>query len=288
VGALLVGTLFVPIPVTLTPLSRLGLWAQASTELVVESCTAKPRMSARGGWVQLTFSVRNPGDADALVAPGASILPGGLDAKTPGIWESKGQVLPGDGTMYALASKSTVTSFDWNVRVQESAALGEQYLRCELWSSPERNAKKGQERDFPRGLTIVSPTPVDLTVARFQWGRMIWRGNPPIVLVLYEDTKTVEQFKDTFTGVGGTEDPGRGDNCALQEPIRGFDKVWRDNNLRGRVGVQKGHEWLQPGTWLDLEDHGTAQIVVPGFGSWLIASNGAYIGAAAAPAVRCA
>ncbi|GAB4512129.1 MAG: hypothetical protein OHK0046_11170 [Anaerolineae bacterium] len=72
---------------------------------------------------------------------------------------------------------------------------------------------------------------------RFQNGAMIWVGSVPSSIYVLYNTGNYQRFEDTYNaGV----DPESGNQQPPQpnliEPVRGFGKVWRDNNLSSTLG----------------------------------------------------
>lgn len=78
--------------------------------------------------------------------------------------------------------------------------------------------------------TPPNPTQLSGAVQTFERGTMLWLGESSggVIYVLYDDGR-LARYNDTFNE---SADPERGNlspPSGLQEPIRGFGKLWRDN-----------------------------------------------------------
>jgi hypothetical protein len=71
----------------------------------------------------------------------------------------------------------------------------------------------------------------------FEHGAMAWiEGNPAHIYVLYNDG-SFQRVIDTFNPSVDPENGGENPPSGLQEPVRGFGKVWRGTDgVRGRLG----------------------------------------------------
>src|SRR5207302_5115327 len=88
------------------------------------------------------------------------------------------------------------------------------------------------------GCPTSSESAVDLATQRFEHGWMLWRASrsandPAAIFVLFEDDQHYVRFDDTYSP---TTDPEGGPVPArpgLQQPVRGFGKVWRADTAAG-------------------------------------------------------
>lgn len=91
--------------------------------------------------------------------------------------------------------------------------------------------------------TPPNPRQLSGAVQTFERGTMLWLGEPSggVIYVLYDDGR-LARYDDTFDE---NTDPERGNLSApsgLQEPIRGFGKLWRDN-----ADIQNALGWAVAG-----------------------------------------
>jgi uncharacterized protein with LGFP repeats len=102
------------------------------------------------------------------------------------------------------------------------------------------------------GCPTSSESGLDVVTQRFEHGWMIWRGarsrwDPAGIFVLFEDDQHYVRFDDTYSPTSDPVSsatllaPGPG----LQQPVRGFGKVWREGtgaHVRDRLGWATGPE----------------------------------------------
>jgi uncharacterized protein with LGFP repeats len=102
------------------------------------------------------------------------------------------------------------------------------------------------------GCPTSSESGLDVATQRFERGWMIWRAarntwDPAAVFVLFEDDQHYVRFDDTYSP---TSDPVSSPTLlppavGLQQPVRGFGKVWREGtaaHVRDRLGWATGPE----------------------------------------------
>ena len=89
----------------------------------------------------------------------------------------------------------------------------------------------------------ICPTPVLISEAaeqHFEHGTMVWVGAEDVVYVLFDDvgiTTRWTRFEDRWQEGMPDRDPGLQPPEGLQQPIRGFGLVWRDEpGVRDRLG----------------------------------------------------
>ncbi len=91
-----------------------------------------------------------------------------------------------------------------------------------------------------RGYGIGCPqgSPVSMTMARqrFQNGQMIWRSDDRSIHVLYSDGRW-EAHTDTWVEGEPPDDPQLVAPDGLQQPMRGFGKLWRDQLGAGKSAI---------------------------------------------------
>ncbi len=75
----------------------------------------------------------------------------------------------------------------------------------------------------PNGLAQI----VQMARQRFQYGQMIWRQDLKAVYVLYNDGRWAG-YPDTWYENDPADDPSLTPPAGLQQPVRGFGKVWRE------------------------------------------------------------
>jgi len=109
----------------------------------------------------------------------------------------------------------------------------------------------------PEACALYPATRTDAAEQRFERGRMIWMKGlqlgdealDGVIFVLY-DNGWFERFDDTWTEDQPEGDPFIVPPPDLQQPIRGFGKLWRENDaVRDRLGWAVEAEWGFPGAW---------------------------------------
>lgn len=82
---------------------------------------------------------------------------------------------------------------------------------------------------------------------KFQNGYMLWRSDNMRIYVLYTD-KSASGFRDEFQDGRDPERVGYSAPPGLQEPKRGFGKVWREHlgGPSARIGWGQGDEYVAP------------------------------------------
>ena len=82
---------------------------------------------------------------------------------------------------------------------------------------------------------------------RFQHGYMLWRENHDLVYVMYSNGEAVIEYDQFREGVD-PEEIGHQAPPGLQEPIRGFGKIWREHlgGPSARIGWAIEHEYVAP------------------------------------------
>jgi hypothetical protein len=110
-----------------------------------------------------------------------------------------------------------------------------------IWGA---NPRIQQDLGWARQAT---PSAVAGAFQHFEHGVMVWRADTGQIYVFLADAGTWQSFADTFEEGDPESDPrfappGGG----LQQPIRGFGKVWRDNEaLRKQLGWATAKEQAQ-------------------------------------------
>jgi len=100
------------------------------------------------------------------------------------------------------------------------------------------------------GCPTSPESALEVVTQRFEHGWMVWRASraaydAPAIFVLFEDDQHYVRFDDTYSA---TADPESGPAVAppgLEQPLRGFGKVWRDGTVAGvrdRLGWATGPE----------------------------------------------
>jgi hypothetical protein len=80
---------------------------------------------------------------------------------------------------------------------------------------------------------------------RFQRGVMLWVGPEDRIYVLFDDGQSPRwtSYQDTWDEGQPTEDPSIEPPAGLQQPVRGFGLVWREESgVRDRLGWATGEE----------------------------------------------
>ena len=85
---------------------------------------------------------------------------------------------------------------------------------------------------------------IDIATQRFEHGWMIWRGaresyDPAAIFVLFDDDQHYVRFDDTYSPTADPESGTATPPPGLQQPVRGFGKVWREGTgarVRDRLG----------------------------------------------------
>jgi hypothetical protein len=74
----------------------------------------------------------------------------------------------------------------------------------------------------------------------FERGRMIWLDTEGAIYVFYDvdanDSTVVERFDDSWAPGELESDPTIVAPAGLYQPVRGFGQVWREEQVRGRLG----------------------------------------------------
>ncbi len=77
---------------------------------------------------------------------------------------------------------------------------------------------------------------IQMARERFQNGQMIWRQDRRWIYVLYNDGRW-EGYPDRWVEGDPADDPTLAPPGGLQQPVRGFGKVWRENLGGGRAAI---------------------------------------------------
>ena len=109
----------------------------------------------------------------------------------------------------------------------------------------------------PNACALYEATRTDAAEQRFEHGWMIWMrglqlGDEALgsVIFVFYDNGWFERFDDTWTEDQPESDPFIVPPPDLQQPIRGFGKLWRENNeVRERLGWAVEAELGFPGAW---------------------------------------
>jgi hypothetical protein len=105
--------------------------------------------------------------------------------------------------------------------------------------------------DTPSG-TICPAEAIETAAAeqRFNSGFMIWLKDlgDGTILVFYDDGG-VSQFADTWQSDQPESDPNITPPGGMYQPLRGFGKVWRENNLLDTLGWAIEEEQGFEGKW---------------------------------------
>jgi DNA-binding beta-propeller fold protein YncE len=102
------------------------------------------------------------------------------------------------------------------------------------------------------GCAVADAAEITLGEQAFERGRMFWREDARAIYVLFEDG-TWLSFPDTYSDDQPSDDPTLVPPPGLQQPIRGFGKVWReqlggpDSAIGWAREGERGHRgWWQP------------------------------------------
>lgn len=100
----------------------------------------------------------------------------------------------------------------------------------------------------PSGPALSQP----MAVQHFERGLMVWFGDNRSILTLIDngDGSYITLFgntADTWKEGDPIDDPALTPPAGLRQPVRGFGKIWRSNNLRGRLGWAIDNEQGYPG-----------------------------------------
>jgi len=102
------------------------------------------------------------------------------------------------------------------------------------------------------GCAVGSATEITLGEQVFERGRMFWQEDQRVIYALFADG-TWLTFQDTYTDDQPPDDPALVPPPDLQQPIRGFGKVWReqlggpDATIGWAVEGERGYRgWWQP------------------------------------------
>jgi hypothetical protein len=108
----------------------------------------------------------------------------------------------------------------------------------------------------------------------FQRGQMIWRSDDISLLVLY-DSGTWQHFRDEWREGQPESDPGLQAPEGLEQPIRGFGKLWRETLGGPQAGIgwateqeQGGNGTLQDWQGGTLFHFGAESLAVFNDGTW--------------------
>ena len=91
-----------------------------------------------------------------------------------------------------------------------------------------------------------------MAVQHFEHGLMVWFGDNRSILALIDDgaggyVTLFGNTDDTWKEGDPVDDPALMPPAGLRQPVRGFGKVWRENNLRARLGWATDSEQGYPG-----------------------------------------
>ncbi len=112
------------------------------------------------------------------------------------------------------------------------------------------------------GLGLGCPrepaAPVFAARQHFERGQMIWREDRKWIYVLYNDGRW-EGHADSWVEGDPEDDPALAPPPGLQQPIRGFGKVWRDSlgGAKAAIGWAQDKEQGQTALFQDW-DYGIA------------------------------
>jgi hypothetical protein len=112
-----------------------------------------------------------------------------------------------------------------------------------IWNAIQKRPSEKTRLECP-----LSDAHAEYGVAqKFEHGYMLWRDGQDLVYVLYQDGDAsiiYEKYRQDMDPekIGYAPPPG------LQEPIRGFGKVWREHlgGLSARIGWATEHEYVAP------------------------------------------
>jgi len=144
-------------------------------------------------------------------------------------------------TFYADPPMTLIAYDDKGEQVRQSIKIGWP-CRYEYFFSPPPEACPLHEAVFAAAAEQT-----------FEQGRMIWLeriyGQENLILVLHDDGQ-LDRFDDTWTPGEPESDPAVVPPEGLYQPVRGFGKVWRENEtIRGQLGWALVPEKEFEGAW---------------------------------------
>jgi hypothetical protein len=125
-----------------------------------------------------------------------------------------------------------------------------------VWNEhPEVRSRVGCPTEYESAIQIAAQE-------RFQSGYMFWRGDTKMIYVFLwgspnDTVGSWQQFPDTWNDGDPEPTPTQPAPSGLYTPVRGFGKVWRENNLRLSLGYAIETEQAATGAW-QAYDHGYA------------------------------
>jgi len=138
-----------------------------------------------------------------------------------------------------------VPSGNTGVTIISTADTGQQFdtvLNCPFYPVGGFATAYTSDQQTAQLLGCPSGNPPDTIQVQsayqvFERGEMLWiMGSPNQIYALYNDG-TYQRFSDTFVDGVDSESGGEVPPAGLQEPTRGFGKVWRNFNVvKGNLG----------------------------------------------------
>jgi hypothetical protein len=211
---------------------------QAPETLSIDSFSAQAVENGDGGRI-VTFDWQTTGATGVRIFNGATFV-------RFGAWWTD---LPLDGT-HTVEIATTVYPNPWMTLFASDAQGNEvsQELRIDM---PCQIEDKFRANSSP-SVTVCPAEAIETAAAeqRFDRGFMIWLEDVDggTVLVFYGDGH-VNQFADTWQPGQPESDPNITPPDGLYQPVRGFGKVWRENDLRDTLGWATEEERGFDGNW---------------------------------------
>lgn len=229
-----------PIPPTATPIlpTVTPVPPEPTETLSIDSFGAQAVDNGDGGRI-VTFNWQTSGATDVRIFNGATFV-------RFGTWWTD---LPLDGT-HSVEIADTVFKNPQMTLFAADAQGNEisQEIRIDM---PCQIDDKFRGNSSPPGT--VCPAEAIQTAAaeqRFNNGFMIWLKDVGggTILVFYDDGR-VNQFADTWQSGQPESDPNITPPSGMYQPVRGFGKVWRENNLGDTLGWAIEEEQGFDGKW---------------------------------------
>lgn len=115
---------------------------------------------------------------------------------------------------------------------------------------PVANAFAGIDANL--GCPVDGGTGTTLVTQIFERGRMFWRDTRQIIVL--GNNNTFWRVTDSWNEGIPDSDPNLNPPAGLQQPVRGFGLVWRDNAaFRDTLGWAQGGEFPISSTWQEFE-----------------------------------
>jgi len=206
--------------------------------LSIDSFTAEAVDNGDGGKT-VTFNWQTSGATGVRIFNGATFV-------RFGAWWTD---LPLDGT-HSVEIANTVYK-NPGMTLYAADAQGNEISQGIRIDMPCQVKDKFRGNSTPSG-TICAAEAIETLAAeqRFEHGYMIWLKDVggDTILVFHDDGR-VNQFADTWQPDQPESDPNLTPPSGMVQPVRGFGKVWRENNLENTLGWAIEEEGGFDGKW---------------------------------------